>query len=543
MTRMQVRSLTRADDGRMAIDREPVPPTGPQFLDLVAVLWRRKLTVAAVTILVIAIALLLTNQQTPLYRSEAKVLVLPTGPDVTSFVDINLETEEGLVDSSAVAALVAEELQLNGDTEELLDSLEVSVDGNSEILVIAYVDQDRTVARSRAQSFAESYLDFKRRQSQQLLRNQTRRVEEQIQSLSRDIAALDEEIVATTDPVLRQTLSGRQAAQTARLGVLQQQLGDLQSNAALSDPGMIVQPASLPSDPANENYLRNGFLALVLGLILGLGLAFLRERLDDRIRDIEDLEAHLGAPGLAVIPRRKRFRVGRRSRPVTLAAPTSPAAEAYRRFCTGFLFASDERAARVVMIASPGGESGKAATAVNLSVALAEAGKRVVLVSADLRSAPAAEKTEGPGLVDVLSGTNTLDEALRLSSIRNLELLGAGAAPSNPTEILHSKKTASLFRELASSMDFVVIESAPALPVADSLVLGAVVDGVVLVARANETRRDAVAKSREQFMRSGAQVLGGVLEGARPETARLNSRRGRRSWVDSQLTARHSHAR
>lgn len=526
------------------MQHEPPPPPQPQLRDVLSVLWRRKWIVAGVTILVVGVASYLTYRQTPTYRSEARVLVLPSGLAEASSIEVNLETEQGLVGSTVVAALVVEDLQLQESIDELLGSLEISIEGNTEILDIAYTDEDPAVAKERAQAFAQAYLVFKRRQAQELLGDQTRRVQSQIRSVSADVAALSQEIATTTDPILEQTLSARQAAQTARLGVLQQKLDDLLSSAAARDPGQIVQPAELPDEPANGSYLRNGVLALILGLILGIGVAFLRERLDDRIRDAEDFEDHLGARVLAVIPRFRRFRARGRDRPITLAAPKSAASEAYRAFCAGLLFVAEERRARVVMIASPGSESRRAASAANLSVTLAEAGERVVLVSADLRTAPPPGKSMGPGLVDVLTGSRSLEDVLRRSSVRNLELLGTGPAPVNPTEILHSKKTPQLFKDLGSSMDFVIIDSAPALTVADSLVLGAIVDGVVLVAKANDTTREAVARARDQFERSGAQVLGGVLESARVGTARRGGRRATsRRQIETQLAPENGHRR
>jgi Mrp family chromosome partitioning ATPase len=123
----------------------------------------------------------------------------------------------------------------------------------------------------------------------------------------------------------------------------------------------------------------------------------------------------------------------------------------------------------------------------------------------------------------VLSGSRALDEVLERSSKHNLEILGTGAPPSNPVEILHSHHASKLFDELNSSRDFVVIDSAPVLSVADSLFLGAMVDGVVLVVRANGTRRDAVARSREQLVQSGAKILGGILEGASARARRRRS--------------------
>lgn len=519
------------------MQHEPAPPPGPQLRDLLLVLWRRKAIVVLVAALALATAWYLTDRQAESYRSEARVLVLPAGE--SSVLEINLETEQGLVSSTVVASRVVDALQLDLTTEELLESLDVSIEGNTEILSIAYTDEDPVVARDRSQAFAQAYLSFKRQQEQELLAAQTRRVEDLIQQVSESVAELSAEIAITTDPVVEQTLAAQEAAQTARLGVLQQQLDDLRSSAE-ARAGQIVQPAELPTDPVNAGLVRNGVLAFVFGVILGIGLAFLRERLDDRIRDVDDLEEHLGARTVAAIPRTRRVR--RRSRPVTVASPRSAGAEAYRALCAGLLFVAEERGARVIMVVSPGSESRRAGTSANIAVALAEAGKRVVLVSADLRAAPPSGKGSGPGLVDVLGGA-AVNDVLRPSSVRNLHLLGTGTAPSNPTQVLHSKHTAQLLKDLGSQTDFVIIDSAPALPLADSLVLGAIVDGVVLVARAFETRRDAVGRARDQLERSGAHLLCGVLEGARAPELTGGRPEGRRTPIENVLGSENGHRR
>src|SRR5919201_3292830 len=151
------------------------------------------------------------------------------------------------------------------------------------------------------------------------------------------------------------------------------------------DPGEIIQDAVKPSSPSSPNIPLNAGVAVVMGLAVGIGLAFLRDRLDDRLRGRTDLEERTGAPVLAVIPKVETWRERREPKLVTLSEPKSAAAEAYRTLRTSVMFAASQEGLKTIMVTSPGPGEGKPTTAANLAVVLAQADKRVILVSADHR--------------------------------------------------------------------------------------------------------------------------------------------------------------
>ncbi|OWY60743.1 hypothetical protein B7486_67535, partial [cyanobacterium TDX16] len=248
-----------------------------------------------------------------------------------------------------------------------------------------------------------------------------------------------------------------------------------------------------------------------LGALIGIGLAFVREQLDETVTTRAELEAATGgAPVLALVPRsgdgehhgvRGRFgalgRVGRPAHdhepaPLAVAQPTgTPAAEAYRSLRTSVRFLDVERPLRTLLVTSPTEGDGKTTTVANLAVAVSRSGQRCVVVCGDLRQ-PRVHEHLGvapePGLTSVLLGEVTLDEALqRVPDTGKLRVLAAGGVPPNPSELLSSDAAIQVLERVGDGADLVLIDSPPVLPVTDALVLAQQVDGVVLVADARHT--------------------------------------------------------
>jgi protein-tyrosine kinase len=198
-----------------------------------------------------------------------------------------------------------------------------------------------------------------------------------------------------------------------------------------------------------------------------------------------------------------------------LSDPEAPEAEAYRTLRTGVLFDAASNNTKMILVTSAEAGEGKTTTTANLGVSLAQAGKRVALVSADLRRPRLQEffgKHQGPGLTNVLAGELTLSEALaRPAQTHNLTLLTSGPVPGNPAELLSSQSMRSLMLELRTEADFILIDAPPLLVVADSLMLAQLVDGVILVADAERTHRSAVHQTRQLLARVNARMIGAVL--------------------------------
>lgn len=514
---------------------EALQSPAPSLREYLAILRYRKWTVLLTTLLVVGAALFFSVRQTPMYESETRVLVRPRAlaPDIAA-TPVNLETERALIDSAAVASRVRQESGIQRSIDSLLDDLETEVETDTEILSIRFADPDPVQAQELSQAFAESYIAFRVRQAQEVFRSQSEPIQDEIGRIEGEIAGVREDLEGTEDPEDQAILSAQLSSLEAQRGVLLQEMQALRTAfAAQGSGGEIVQPSTLPDSPATPDHVRNLGLAIAVGLILGIGFAFLRERLDERLASREELEEQIGAPVLATIPRARGRAAGRRllrkqsvdADPVSMAAPTSASAEAYRTLRTNVQFQARAGDIRVIGVVSPAAGEGKTTTAANLAVALGRAGRRVIVVSGDLRK-PKIHRTFGvhlePGITNVLAGAPVSD-AFQRSRISNVLLLASGKPPNDPAELIESPALEMLIGALRELADFVIVDTPPLLAVSDGASLAGRCDGVLVVADARTTERGALALAREQLDQVGARVLGGVLNNFDASRARYSS--------------------
>lgn len=278
----------------------------------------------------------------------------------------------------------------------------------------------------------------------------------------------------------------------------------------------IVRPAETPEAPTSPQPLRNVALALAVGLLAGLALALLRQRLDTAVTGEEDVlglteAAVLGA--IAFDPRAK-------SMPLALHDTHSPRAEAFRRLRTNLQFVDVANEPRSIVITSAVAGEGKSTTAVNLGTTLALAGRRVCLVEGDLRQPKTAEYLglePAVGLTTVLIGRAELDDVLQPWGDIGLDVLPAGEIPPNPSEILGSEAMAGILRRLEAAYDIVIIDAPPVLPVTDAAILSRLADGAILVTGCGRVERGAVAKAVSSLNTVNARILGLVLNMVRQD--------------------------
>lgn len=494
--------------------------------DALSVLWFRKWSILAITLLTVGVALFVSSRQTPIYESQANVLVTPidTGSDAVAPPEPNLATEAELVSSVAVAQIVAENLGTEADPRRLLQDLSVDQLTDTEILEVRFKDAKPAEGQRLATGFAEAYLQFREDVASREILEKAQELEAQIVSLEQRLKKIDAQLLRVPDDDPRRSSLETEAASLRDL-ILQAQIGRLNLPREVSG-GRIIQPAALPSAPVSPDYRVNVAIGLVAGLGLGIGLAFVRDRISGRLRSSEEFEEYLEAPILGVIPRTPEWRRRKKAYLVSAVHWRSPPAEAYRVLRTNLLTATAALEAKSIVVTSAHSGEGKSATVANLGVVLARAGKRVTLVSADLRRPRLHEffRRDGKvGLSDVLAGRVRLraavqDVALPWSapmdlSTTGLRLLPSGGVPENPAELLTSETMARVLSDLEQNSDVVLIDVPPILPVTDAPVVAAVAKNVLLVIGPNSGTRASVVGSRQQLERVGAQVLGGVLNG------------------------------
>ncbi|QDO87204.1 polysaccharide biosynthesis tyrosine autokinase [Ornithinimicrobium ciconiae] len=280
-----------------------------------------------------------------------------------------------------------------------------------------------------------------------------------------------------------------------------------------------IVAASPPGSPSSPNVARNLALALLAGLFLGIGFALLRHNLDTRVRTAQDLADMSGHPVLATIPLRKG---GDEHQVFMETDPFGSHAEAIRRLRTNLMFVDVTTRKHSFLVTSPMPSEGKTTTAVNLALAMADAGTKVVLVDADLRHPSVAKTMElegGVGLTTVLLGRATLDDMLIRWGRSDLYILPAGEIPPNPSELLGSEAMHDLFVELRERFDFVLVDTPPVLPVTDATVVDKLTGGSLMVVAANRTRKRHVAEALRTFEMSGATLAGTALNMAPVDTA------------------------
>lgn len=282
----------------------------------------------------------------------------------------------------------------------------------------------------------------------------------------------------------------------------------------------VITPASLPKAPASPNHLTDVGVALVIGLALGMGLAIVREILDDRLRGARDFEAHLGAPVLALIPAFRHSRRDPASRLVALHDQDHPAADAYRDLRTRVLQAAVRRRARTLLVTSPAGEDSTSVSA-NLATALALSGKRVALLSADLRRATTHELfglDNQVGLAAVVAGDASMQHALRETAVDGLRLLPAGTVARDPGVVLLAPALKQVFGDLRHSFELVIIDAPPLLTGADAGVLAELTDMILVVGDARRSTRGGVRAAVREMDYLHHKLIGCVLanNGRRP---------------------------
>ena len=279
-----------------------------------------------------------------------------------------------------------------------------------------------------------------------------------------------------------------------------------------------LEPAKVETKASSPNKRATALAAGMLGLMLGCGLATLREWGDGRIRTAEEAARQLGLPVLGVIPSTTGRGVVRGAAGEGVAG--EEAAEAYRMLRTVVYFSSAPGTAKSLLITSPERLDGKSTTCANLAAAMAQSGRRTLLVDADLRKPVQHEAFDVPGevgLSDVVARGVRLENAIQRTAVEDLSVLPAGTLPPNPAEVLNSVAFNELLRRLETNFDFVIIDSPPLLAVSDGQILGAQADWTILVVRAGRSKRREARQATARLARVGSSLLGVVLNGARKD--------------------------
>ena len=381
-------------------------------------------------------------------------------------------------------------------TDEAISSrIAVAPEGQSNLVSISFTDRSPALAAAVANAFARQYVTFRQEADRQKIREAQELVDTKLKQLG---------------PEGRSTREGR---------LLEQRAEQLEISAALQTGNAeLVQPARIPSSPSAPQPRRSAFLAALFGLLLGLGLAWLLDRLDRKIRELEEAREVFDRPMLGGIP---RGRLGRSQRGHALS---SQEAEAFMMFRASLRYFNVDRRLRSVLVTSATPGEGKTSVSFNLAMAAAATGDRVLLIEADLRR-PTMTSYFGlslaPGLTNLLSADLELEDvaqtipasmAFRAAAAdQSVDVITAGPLPPNPADLLDSDRMRRLIERAEERYDLVVIDTPPTSVVSDAIPLVRVVSGVIVVLRAGYSERALTQRLRDQLEHLEAPVLGFVL--------------------------------
>lgn len=428
--------------------------------DAVRILRRRWLSIVAVVVLALAVAAGLSYLQTPQYESDAQLFVSSASSSTNrdngaTYLNGLAATQKApsyaeLVTQSELTKAVVDDLRLDMTPAELASRLSATASTDSALIRISARDAD---------------------------------------------AATAQRICSATAAELRSTIAEIETPPRSRTPLLQ---------------ATVTDSASLPTSPVSPNVPLNLAVAMLLGLLLGLALAILRERTDTSVRSHAEIEEVLEASVLGSV---NTEGAGGRDPLIENLKTYTPFAEAFRVIRTNLQFVDVDSPQKSLVVTSALPGEGKTTTAVNVAISLATAGQRVLLMDADLRRPRIAEYLHLEGAVGVTSlllRRVGLDDAVQRHS-SGLHLLASGPIPPNPAELLQSQAMSSLLGEVRARYDVVVIDSPPLLPVTDAALLAAQTDGALVVVRFGRTSRDQLASAASRLRGVGSRVLGTVI--------------------------------
>jgi capsular exopolysaccharide synthesis family protein len=513
----------------------------PDLRSYLGVIARRRWLVIVTTVVFLGVAVAMSVVPEPTYRVRAQVMTTGVNDPVAMVFGVNSVGDLDRQATIELAYLNSAQLRYavaNAYSGTLPDSeifrvtaTQVSRDDSSRtssVAEISLVSTDPDAAVTLVNTYAETYVNARRVRDQENLLETRQRLQGMLTDIGQQIEAAQEPLEAIEAQIAEgdgdvQALVASLEAETERLtptlqplqaqeSEIRNLLGELNLGVELAAGGgaEVLSGAGGAGTPVSPNIPLNLAIGLVFGLFLGAAFAFVRDYFDDSVKTKEMAERVTGVPTLGLIPK-----IDGESDLVTVAHPTAPAAEAFRLLRTSVKFLAVERQVRVVQVTSPSTGEGKTLVAVNLAVAFAQAGDRVVLVGGDLRR-PRMEEIVGvpltPGLTAVLIGDVTLPQAIQsAAAVPNLSVLPAGQPPPNPSELISGERARRLVDVLGQTYDVVIIDCPPVLPVTDSLVLARMADTTLLVTSANRTSKRSLTRAVELLRQVDAPLVGTVL--------------------------------
>lgn len=466
------------------------------------------------------IAYWVSRQQTPIYEASTLVMV-DAAPINQSVTYTTLTTSEQLVSTyskvittTPVLDRVAERLDILKFPETA--SIQVRPIVTTQLMTVIVQDTDPARAALLANTLVQVF-------SEKIQADQAARYADSKKSIEDQLANLEQQIQTTTDALAVLDSGNPDQAKQDQLQLaltqyrqsyvsVSQSYEQIKLAEAQSSSGIIQQePAVAPGTPIKPLPLRNAVLVAIAALILTMMIIFLVEFLDDTIRDPQEITQKWGVPVLGTIVRYNHDK----DELISAKQPRSQITEAFRALRTNLQYASVNFPIHTLLVTSPSPEDGKTTIAANLASVIAQGGRKVVIVDADLRRPRIHRIFQIPnrvGLTDqFIRPHDAFDGAIKQTEITGLHALTSGNLPPNPSELLSSERMSEILNQLASQFDMTILDAPPFLVVTDALVMAPRVDGVIVVIKPSVTKRAALKNLLDQLRQVKANLIGVVL--------------------------------
>ena len=413
-------------------------------------------------------------------------------------------------------------LNLPWDTGTLRDKVTARVVAGTQLIQIAVIDADPNRAYFLAKTVAEQLI-LKSPTDSNMTDADRQLIHDQIENIKTNLHRADEGL-KRQDGIISKAISGREMqAAESKITVLQQQIAAWQSTLAnllqqvqssATNSLSVIEPPSVPVDSIGPDWRQNVALAIAIALALSIGAAMLLEYLDDTIKTPEDVRRTLNLTSIGAITQIDGGKDYSKKLAVSVS-PLSRSAEAYRILRTNLQFKMIERSIRTLMVTSSMPMEGKSVTVSNLASVMAQSGKKVILVDADMRR-PSIHKVFNINNTQGLTGALLHPEAdirdfITEDVLDNLSIMTSGDLPPDPAELLSSRRMKEVIDKLLERAEIVIFDTPPSLGVADTTALAGRVDGVLLVVDSRHTRRTTARAACEALNAVGAKMLGVVL--------------------------------
>ncbi len=515
-----------------------------ELRDYIGILRRRKWFIIVPATVIVVATLIASVLTTPIYQAATDIMVsVNTHSAALSDISIpavdaqrELQTQMQVILSKPVAEEVARRLGQGMGPEAIQQRISAQILGQTNIIRITARHPSPAMARDLANNVAGTYIDLRRKAALDNYAKQAADIQQKLDEATAELKKAEEELNAAIagargektidvgEQAAVQALAGRRDQAAAVQNFWKTALDKLQIQSGLqTSAAEIVSPAVLPTAPVEPRLGRQMAFALALGLILSTGFAFVVDYLDDSIRSKEEAAKAFSAPILGMVPRAHNWTDRSEAMLASLRDPASTIAETYRSIRTNLQFALLDSDRRVLIVSSASKGEGKSSTVANLAVVLAQSGKTVIAVDADLRR-PRIHRffhlSNAQGLTTAILAERPLADLLQrprlAGSPPNLLVLTSGPTPPNPADLLGSQRMSDIVDSLAKLADFVLIDTPPLIPLSDAAVLAPKSDGVILVARATRSTRRTARYTRERVDAAGGKLIGVVLNEVTP---------------------------